>query len=121
MSQNSFSIHQFLIGLLRLSSSNQTLSDHDIISRFICQITGFEFRYVAPSDSPSSEDHTLGDGSVSRQEKSTQHHPGSSISTPLAQPTTTNMGGASTKQSYSTTEIVEDKSTQQEDSSNVSL
>jgi hypothetical protein len=83
----------------------------------MCQITGFEFRYVAPSDSPVSEDDTLRDGSVSRQEKSTQHHPGSSITTPLAQPTTTNMGGASTKPSYSTTEIVEEKSTQQEDCS----
>ncbi len=52
MSQDLFTFQNLLIGLLRLSSSNQG-DDPEVIARFIHQITGIEFCYVPAGESDS--------------------------------------------------------------------
>ena len=52
-SQDFFSFPNLLIGLMRLSSSDQVVFDPKEIERFIHQITSVEYCYVPPGTSES--------------------------------------------------------------------
>ena len=82
MSQDFFSFPNLLIGLMRLSSSDQAVYDPKEIGRFVHQITGFEYRYAPPGTLESFG------GSESSEEVATQQ-PEPSI--PPALPTTLNI------------------------------
>ncbi len=99
--------------LLRLSSSHQAIYDPEEISRFMHQITGFEFRYVPPLASGTSENIA---GSDSPEEIETLQQPDSSTPIPPALPTTMNIEEIGTQQSSSTTLNIEQIFTQQPES-----
>ena len=115
MSQDLFSFQQLLIGLLRLSSSHQSVWDPDEISRFLHQITGLEF-CLAPAHSASG---TLSleniPGKESPDVSATIQHPDLSPTYPASQ-TTMTIDEIGTQKSLSTTKNIEEIFTQQAES-----
>ena len=80
MSQDFFSFPNLLIGLMRLSSSDQAVYDPKEIGRFIHQVTGFEYRYAPPGTLESFG------GSESSEEVATQQPEPSIPPPPCQQP-----------------------------------
>ena len=96
MSQDLFSFQQFLIGLLRQSSSHQSIWDSDEISRFLHQITGLEYCVIpghSASGTSTSENTAQKSPDVSA---STAHHI-STTTQHLQQETTSHVSDQATK------------------------
>jgi len=96
MSQDLFSFQQFLIGLLRQSSSHQSIWDSVEISRVLHQITGLEF-CVTPAPSASGTSTTENTARKSPDVSASTAHHISTTTQHLQQETTSHVSDQATK------------------------